>query len=198
MAFAFSAASAHTASFGVLSRFSAFDWLLLAILVWSTTLALVRGLLREICSLVGLVAGVLLASWYYPRVAVWLERWLPSPAAANLCAFLLIALGAGMACGLLGRLFRRTASTVGLGLLDRAAGGLFGICRGFLLGTALLMGLAAFFPTFSPVRASRLAPYFLDAAHGISFFVPSDLQAQISGGVDTLKHMPTHWIKPRR
>lgn len=181
-----------------LASFTAFDWLLLAILLWSTAMALGRGLLREVCSLVGLIAGVLLASWYYPGVARWLERWVPSAAVANIMAFLLIALGVGVAAGFLGRVFRRTASTIGLGLLDRMAGGVFGFARGCLLGVVVMMGVAAFLPTFPALQRSRLAPYFLDAAHGISFFVPPDLQAQISGGADALKHMPPHWIKQRR
>ncbi len=178
-----------------LASLTAFDWLLLAILAGSTALALARGLLRELCSLLGLVAGLVLASWYYAPVALWLERWLPV-AAADLSAFLLITLGIGMFFGLLGRFFRRTASTIGLGLLDRLAGGAFGLARGFLLGTVLLMGITAFLPTVPALRASRFAPYFLAGAHALSFFVPSDLRAQIAGGTHALKHRPAHWIKP--
>ena len=187
-----SSASSQIASFTVL------DWALVATLTWSTVLAFVHGLLREVCSLVGLLAGIVLAGWYYPVAAHWLEQWIASAAAANLTGFLLIALGIGLIAGLLGRLFRRTASTVGLGFLDRLAGGVFGLVRGGLLATALLMAITAFLPAFPALRSSRLAPYFLRAAHGISFFVPPDLQAQISGGADALKHMPSHWIKPRR
>ncbi len=183
---------------GPLASLTAFDWLLLVILIWSTVLALVRGLIRELCSLAGLVAGVLLASWYYGPVARWLERWLPSESAASMTAFLLIAIGVGIAAGLLGRLFRRTASTIGLGLLDRLAGGAFGFVRGCLLATVLMMAIAAFAPAFQAPRTSRLAPYFLGAAHGISFIVPHNLEAQIAGGMSALKHIPPHWIKGRR
>lgn len=189
---------AHTTASSLLASFTAFDWLLILILAWSTVLALVRGLIRELCSLAGLVAGVLLASWYYGPVAAQLERWIPSAAAANMTAFLLIALGVGIAAGLLGRLFRRTASTIGLGFLDRLAGGVFGFVRGCLLATVVLLSIAAFAPSISAVRASRLAPYFLDAAHGISFLVPHDLEAEINGGVSALKHISPYWIKGRR
>ena len=182
----------------LLASFTAFDWLLTIILAWSTLLALVRGLLRELCSLAGLIVGLLLGSWYYGPVAVWLEHWLPSAATANITAFLLIAVGVGVMAGVLGRLFRRTASTIGLGFLDRLAGGIFGFARGCLLGTVVVLAIAAFTPSFPALRASRLAPYFLDAAHGISFIVPHDLQAQIAGGVTALKHIPPHWIKGGR
>ena len=182
----------------LLASLTGFDWLLAALLAWSTVLALVRGLLRELCSLAGLVAGVLLASWYYGPAARWLERWIPSASAASMVAFLLIAVGVGIAAGLLGRLFQRTASTIGLGVLDRLAGGIFGFVRGCLLATVVMLTLAAFAPSFSALRASHLAPYFLDVAHGISFIVPHDLQVQIASGVSTLKHIPPHWIKGGR
>lgn len=189
---------AHTNASTLLASLTAVDWLLVLVLAWSTVLALVRGLIRELCSLAGLVAGVLLASWYYGPVARWLERWISSASAANMTAFLLIAIGVGVAAGLLGRLFRRTASTIGLGLLDRLAGGVFGFVRGCLLVTAVMLALAAFLPSISALRTSRLAPYFLDAAHGISFLVPHDFEAEINGGASALKHISPHWIKGRR
>ncbi len=182
----------------LLASLTAFDWLVVAILAWSTVQALVRGLIRELFSLIGLVAGVLLASWYYGQFARWLERWISSASAANMTAFLIIAIGVGVAAGLLGRVFRRTASTIGLGLLDRLAGGAFGFARGCLLATVLLLTIVAFLPSFPALRASRLAPYFLDAAHGISFIVPHNLQAQIVDGVGALKHIPPYWIKGGR
>lgn len=187
----------NTAS-ALLGSLTAFDWFLLLILAWSTILALIRGLLRELCSLAGLIAGVLLAGWYYGPVARWLERWLPSASAANIAAFLLIAVGVGIAAGLIGRMFRRTASTIGLGFLDRLAGGLFGFVRGCLLATVVMLAIAAFLPSFSAGRSSLLAPYFLHAAHGISFIVPNDLQARIAGGIGALKHIPPRWIKGGR
>lgn len=188
----------HAITSELLSSLTALDWLLVLVLAWSTILALVRGLIRELFSLAGLAAGVLLASWYYRPVASWLEQWISSAPAAKTAAFLSIALSVGVAAGLLGRLFRRTAKTIGLGWFDRLAGGLFGFLRGCLMITAVMLAIVAFAPSFSALRTSRLAPYFLDAAHGISFLVPHDLEAEINGGVTALKHISPHWIKGQR
>ena len=46
-----------------LSTLNPFDWFLVAIVLYSTVVAFVHGFFREIFSLVGLVAGILLASW---------------------------------------------------------------------------------------------------------------------------------------
>ena len=49
-----------------------FDWFLIAILAYSTVIAFMRGIIRELFSLGGLIAGILLASWYYAHVALFL------------------------------------------------------------------------------------------------------------------------------
>jgi membrane protein required for colicin V production len=176
--------------------FNAFDWLLVVLLAWSTIVAFMRGIIRVLFSFAGLIAGVLLASWYYHNLALRLERWVSSSAAAEVLAFLLSTVCVMVMAGLLGRLVRRTAKAVGLGLPDRLLGALFGFARGCLLGVAIMMAVAAFLPGSTWIAQSRLAPYFLDGAHAVSFVVPGDLQNRILRGAEQLKHNAPDWIKP--
>ena len=170
------------------SSLNPFDWLLLAILVYSTASAFVRGFFREVFSLVGLVAGILLASWNYQQVSVFLVKVM-SWATAQVVAFLLIAIATMLLCGFAGSLLRRTAKTIGLGFLDRLLGAGFGLARGCLMGVALLMAAAAFLPQNRYIRGSQLSGYFLQGAHAISFVVPTNLQQQIRDGVHQLTRM---------
>src|SRR5215472_10311635 len=122
-----------------LAAFNAFDWLLLVILLWSTIAAFLRGIVMELFSLGGLVAGILIASWNYQHLSPILGRLLnpvfgPSDALSNLLSFLFLAIGVMIVATLTGWLIRRTAHTVGLGFFDRLLGGLFGLARGCLLG----------------------------------------------------------------
>ncbi len=181
-----------------LQTFNAFDWFLLALLAWSTIMALLRGILRVLFSFVGLLAGIALAGLYYRGFALWLSRWIVSRPAADVTAFLLIAIGVMVVFSLIGRLASRSARLVGLGIVDRLLGGLFGFARGCLLGVVIMMTIAAFLPSSTFVRRSRLAPYFLDGAHAVSFVVPHDLHQRIQRGVDELKHSAPDWIKPGR
>jgi membrane protein required for colicin V production len=178
--------------------FNTFDWFLVALLAWSTIMALLRGIIRVLFSFVGLFAGIALAGWYYRPLAHWLSRWISSQPAAEAAAFLLIALGAMVLCSLIGRLTSRSAKLVGLGIIDRLLGGLFGFARGCLFGVAMMMTIAAFLPGSNIIRTSRLAPYFLDGAHAVSFVVPHDLHQRIQRGVEELKHNAPDWIKPGR
>jgi membrane protein required for colicin V production len=175
-----------------------FDWLLLAILLYSTIMAFVRGIILELFSLGGLIAGILLASWNYPRIALLLGRFITTPSTAQIIAFFLILIAVMVLCTLLGKALNRTAHAIGLGFFDRLLGAAFGLLRGCLFGVAILMAVAAFLPQSQWLANSQLSPYFLAGAHAVSFVVPHDLRQQILDGAVQLKHNAPDWIKPHR
>ncbi len=168
-----------------------FDGLLLFLIAWSVISAFIRGILREIFSLAGVIVGILLASWYYPRVSVFFSRWITSVPIVHIVAFLLIIVLVVVLFGLIGKLLQRTASAVGLGLLDRSLGALFGLLRGCLLGISVMMAIAAFFPTASWISQSALTPYLLRGAHAVSFVVPRDFRQQIRNGARRILEAPS-------
>lgn len=175
---------------------SAFDWVLIAIVAYSTVLAFVRGFLRELFALGGLIAGILLAAWNYGRVAALLDSLIKTPATAQIVAFLLILSAVAVLATLLGKALHRTAHAVGLGFFDRLLGAAFGFVRGCLAGVVILMAAAAFLPQSAWAANSRLSSYFLAGAHAVSFVVPQDLRQQILNGAVQLKHNAPDWIKP--
>jgi membrane protein required for colicin V production len=175
-----------------------FDCLLVAIVAYSTIVAFVRGIILELFSLGGLIAGILLASWNYQHVAVVLGHLITNPAIAQIVAFLLIVIGVMVVSTLIGKGLNRTAHAIGLGFFDRVLGALFGFARGCLFGVAILMAIAAFLPHSAWIANSRLSSYFLAGAHAVSFVVPHDLQQQILNGAQQLKHNAPDWIKPLR
>ena len=168
-------------------NFNPFDWFLVAIVAYSTVAAYMRGLFREVFSIVGLIAGILLASWNYSLLSAHLLPVLPW-ATAQIVAFLLIAIVVMVLCGLLGKLLQKTAKTIGLGFLDRGLGAVFGFARGCLLGVAIMIVAAAFASHKEYIRNSQLSSYFLEGAHAVSFVVPTNLQQHIRAGVRQLTH----------
>jgi membrane protein required for colicin V production len=177
---------------------SLFDCFLIAILAYSTIMAFVRGIILELFSLGGLIAGILLAAWNYHHIALLLSRLVTTPATAQIVAFLFIALGVMVLSTLLGKALNRTAHAIGLGFFDRLLGAAFGFVRGCLLGVAILMAAAAFLPQSQWIANSQLSPYFLAGAHAVSFVVPHDLRLRIMDGAAQLKHDAPDWIKPHR
>jgi membrane protein required for colicin V production len=173
-----------------------FDCFLIAMLAYSTIMAFVRGIILELFSLGGLIAGIVLASWNYNHFALLLSHLITTPAIAQIIAFLFIVIGVMVLSTLLGRALNRTAHAIGLGFFDRILGAVFGFLRGCLFGVAILMAVAAFLPHSAWIANSRLSPYFLAGVHAVSFVVPHDLQQQILNGAQQLKHNAPDWIKP--
>lgn len=170
------------------------DWLLAALLVYSTIRAAMRGLVHELFALAGLLVGFVLACWYYRNVAEFLRGLVNSEPLADFCAFLLIASAAMIAATLVGTVIRRAATAVGLSPLDRLGGAAFGAARGLVFGVALLLAVTAFLPTAPWVEGSKFSPYLLRASHAVSFVMPRQLKRQLVEGLDRLKHTTPNWI----
>ena len=172
------------------------DILLCLLLAYSALRAAINGFIRELFTLLGLLLGFPLACAFYHPGALALAGLITSPPLAALVAFLLIMASVAMTASLLGRVFRRGARTVGLGVMDRVGGALFGLLRGATIGAAFLVAITAFLPTAAWVQNSLLAPYLLRAAHAVSFLMPSDIEAKLWETLKHLKHSSPGWIKP--
>ncbi|HEX5283343.1 MAG TPA: CvpA family protein [Bryocella sp.] len=170
------------------------DWMLAALLVYSTIRAAMRGLVRELFALGGLLVGFVLACWYYREVAQFVRGLVNSEPLADFCAFLLIVSLVMIAATLAGTLVRRAASAVGLSPLDRLGGAAFGAVRGLVLAMALLLAVTAFLPTAPWVQGSKFSPYLLRASHAVSFVMPRQLKRQLVEGLERIKHTTPNWI----
>jgi membrane protein required for colicin V production len=176
------------------------DWLLAILLTYSVVRAAMRGFFQESFALGGLVIGFLLACWFYIAASKQLSGLIASAPLAQMAAFLLILAATMVIASLMGRILRKTASAVGLGFMDRLLGAIFGLVRGALLGLALLLSIMAFLPTGPWIQQSKLLPYFLEAAHAVSFVMPVDLKRRLADGSEQIKahikHTSADWIKP--
>jgi membrane protein required for colicin V production len=172
------------------------DWIILVILVVSVLSAAKNGFLLEIFSLAGVVAGLWIASWNYQRLLPWISQWIHSWAAAEALSFLVIAMGVMIAAGILGRAIRWSVHSMGLGWADRFVGAVFGLVKGCALVTLAVLTVAAFLPKATWFQQSRLARYFLSAAHQASIVTPSDFAERIRQGVATIRNAQPPGLKP--
>jgi membrane protein required for colicin V production len=172
------------------------DLLIIVVLAVSAVSAFVKGFFVEVFSLAGVILGLFIAAANYGALAFWVARLVENLQAANLIAFLLIALLVMLLAGLAGRLLRGLVRTVGLGIVDRLLGAAFGFVKGCIVVTLILMGVVAFLPRQEWLVNSRLAPVFLNAAHGGSQVVPFALGVEIRQGLDALRMAQPKWLKP--
>ncbi len=175
--------------------FNPFDWFLIILLVLSTILAFLRGIIKALFSFIGFIVGLLVASWNFPAVAARLAPVISSVATAEILAFILILCLIVLLFHIVAAILHRTIAAVGLGFVDRFLGGVFGFFRGCLFGVAAMMAFAAFAPASPFLKHSVLAPYFLTGAHAVSFVVPSHFQARITEGATHLLHQTPNALK---
>lgn len=122
-----------------------FDFVLLAILAISVVLGLLRGLLKEVLSLVAYASAFLAAIWWGPAVSEWLTQWISQPfvgmALAYLGVFIVVLLSIGVINMTLAALLNKT----GLTPADHGLGAMFGLLRGVLFVLVLVI-LAGYTP----------------------------------------------------
>ena len=147
------------------------DIAILAILVGFLLKGIFRGLLREICSLLGLVLGGVFAfTFHVPLAQALTDRFSLSATIAVWGAFLAIFLLVVLLFAVLGFVLHRFVKLVLLGGFNRLAGGLFGIIQGVVILAIFLLILnsqVAPQKARGMVRASQLAPPFIELGESI-------------------------------
>jgi membrane protein required for colicin V production len=178
------------------ASFTNFDYCLILIVLSSAFFAFVKGFIKAALSLCGLVCGILIASWEYLVLAMILHQWINQFEVCEVISFVLILVLVMVLFSVVAQILRKTMKAVGLGLLDRLLGGVFGVLRGGLIGVAIIMAITAFLPTSDWLKNSQLTPYFLAGFHAVSFSVPQHFQDQIAAGAKYLMHEAPELMRP--
>ncbi len=124
----------------------------------------IRGLLKEVCSLLGLVLGGVFAFTFHLPLAQTLQDSFDLP--AQLCvwgSFIAIFLLVVIIFGVVGFLLHRFVKLVFLGGFNRLAGALFGLVQGVVLLSMIVLALnSSVVPKAAQrmVRDAQLAPPF--------------------------------------
>lgn len=137
------------------------DYIFLAILLLSAVIGLVRGFLREICSLVAWILAVWLSWKLAPSLAPKLGGVLKDPVygiwAARAIVFVAV-LVVGAIVGAIVNYFVRLSIFSGL---DRLLGFLLGLLRGFVVvGLVVILAQTLRLDDEAWWKKARLAPYF--------------------------------------
>lgn len=131
------------------------DIVFAGLIVAFTLISMMRGAVREVLSLIGLVGGFLLASRYYGALADRVEAIMPDRALGELLSFLAI-LVAGYFAGSLLSGFGDLLGAKRRGLLDRLLGASFGFGKGTTISLALYWVIKEYIPPFQDELASSL------------------------------------------
>jgi membrane protein required for colicin V production len=172
------------------------DWAIVIVLAAATIGGITQGLLRSVCSLFGLIFGLLIAAWNYARIAAILLPIVRINAVADAIGFLLIALVIMVVANLIGHLISNVVHKIGLGCLDRLAGAVFGFAQGALLVMVSILVVLAFFPKSHWLAEAELPKYFYGACHATMHLSPGELANRVRNGIDEMQKQAPEWMHP--
>ncbi len=157
-----------------------FDVLVLVVLVASTLVGLLRGLVREVLSLLGWVAAFFVANRYADWMASMLPAVVPGGTLRLAAGFLILFIATLILAALINTAIAQLLRASGLVLADRGFGAIFGLLRGVLivLTAVILAGLTAL-PRQPFWRDSISAPLAESAVRSIKPLLPDDWAEQV-------------------
>lgn len=167
-----------------------FDLAIIGVLTWTTVSAFRRGLIREVVSVIALIAGAVLAGRFYDELSANLSFVIDNETTRNLVAFVSIFFGINLVGAVASMFLRNAVALLMLGPMDHLGGAVFGVLKGILFIEVILVAVTAF-PAASALTAgaedSTLAPYFLRAAPLVNRLLPEAFH----DAMETLKTIAT-------
>ena len=165
-----------------------FDMLAIVILAFCVIRGMFRGLIKEVSSVIGVLGGFYAAYTYYTFPADLFSRWFSDPAHVNIVSFLLIFCTVFLVISMLGVVIKYVLNIAFLGWFDRVCGIGFGLLKGILLVSVLLIIFTAFLPKGAPlVKESVLAPHMTMVSERMARVVSRDMKQQFAEKIEEMK-----------
>ncbi len=166
-----------------------FDMAIIVVVGYCIIRGIFRGLIKEVASIVGLVAGFYVAYSYHGAMAPLFSKWIAEPAYVKIASFIFLFCSVFLIIVLTGMLIRFVVKLVLLGVVDRIFGGVFGALKAALIVSFAYVVLITFLPAggAAVVSESKLAPQLNMIARGIISVVPEEVRASYQKKLFDLK-----------
>jgi membrane protein required for colicin V production len=164
-----------------MTMFTLADYIIIAILVLSLLISLVRGFVREALSLVIWAAAFWIAFTFYTTLANLLINLIHTPSLRMITAFGALFLATLVIGALISYLLAQLIDRTGLSGTDRMLGVAFGLARGVLLVAVLIM-LAQLTPLQQDPwwKDSVLIPHFQPIEQWLRGLLPQSVNQHLT------------------
>jgi membrane protein required for colicin V production len=170
------------------------DYLFVSIILVSIIFAMMKGLTREIISLIALIGGFILAAIYYKTPAGHFASYTRNDSIAHLLGFMIIFISCILIGAIISYLVNRFIKAASLKWIDRLLGGVFGLIRGWIICSIMVLALIAFPVSEDLVARSALATYMMAGARIVATVIPKGLKDQFD---EQYKKVLQTWNKHR-
>lgn len=172
------------------------DWLIVIVMVLAVLGGAKQGFFRVVCSLGGLILGLLLAAWNYSRIAVLVIPLVRVVEVADAIGFIVIALLVMAVAGIAGVILHKTLHQIGLGCLDTIGGAVLGFVQGVVLVTLCILVAVAFFPQAEWLLNAKLPHLFFGFCHFSTHMSPAELAERVHKGLRLIQEETPLWMHP--
>lgn len=167
---------------------NSFDILVTIIVGFCLIRGIFRGLVKELSSILGVMTGYYVANSYYPQVAKFLSRWISVVDYSRLTGFLAVFIAVFLLISILGVIIKYLMSIAFLGWADRISGGVFGLIKGLLIASILVVVFTTFLPkNTSMIKDSVVAPYLSHVSTQLAKIVNKDMKLEFAEKIESLK-----------
>lgn len=157
------------------------DLIIIAIIVISALISLVRGFVKESISLASWVVAGFIALRYFTALADLLEPYIESPTIRGGTGFAILFVCSLIVGAVINFMASQLVSKTGLSGTDKSLGVVFGAARGIIIVImlVLLAGLTPM-PSESWWKESTMVEYFASMASWIKDILPDDVASRFS------------------
>lgn len=153
------------------------DIILIAILIVTSILGIIKGLVKQVFGLLAVILGLILALGFYSQVSWLYRRLVSNEVLSHFLGFITIFLA--VLC--IGWLSSRTLSKLIKGplkLLNKVLGGGLGLLKGILVCGVVVFALLVFPISKKALKESQLSPVCLQMTRAIIGLIPRELKEE--------------------
>jgi len=157
------------------------DLIIIAVVVISALISLVRGFVKESISLASWVLAGFIALRYFTPLSELLEPYIESPTIRTGSGFAILFVSSLIIGAIINYMASQLVTKTGLSGTDKSLGVVFGAARGILIVIilVLLAGLTPM-PSESWWKESTMIEYFASMASWIKDILPDDIAGRFS------------------
>jgi membrane protein required for colicin V production len=142
----------------------------------SAILGLWKGITKGFFSLISIIAGVTIASRYYYVFSISIHDYIKSPLFSNILGFIVIFIVIALIVNLIGVLIKKLMGLLALDWIDHLGGLLFGLLRGLVISTIIIILMSKFPFKFGEelINNSILSKYLLQISKTFCYLLPKE------------------------
>ena len=164
-----------------------YDIAFIAIIALSTIFALFRGAIIELLNLSAWIIAIYSISKFGPMISRFIPANITNPLVKNLIAFIIIFILLAIIISLLKKVLTQVIDSIGLGTLNYLLGALFGIIRGVVICSIIILLLEVFnVDTHRSWQRAKIYPLIFPVVVWLSHTIPERLNGSYDHNLNIL------------